>query len=310
MPSIEKVDFGGLSTIKLQAGDSVVSIIPEYGGMINAWTFGNEELCDNYKTSDELKEYWDKSYKGMQLWPYPNRIENGRYTFGGKEYQLDLNFVYEDHSIHGFMGKLPMKSISHEITDAEAMITLQAEYHGDFNGYPFSAAISVSYSLSTANELNIISKIENKGKLEMPFGHGWHFYFKAGLPVDELVLQMEGSQKLLLDAHNIPTGRLVHDDTFVNGSSLNELSLDTCYVLQKGDTILSNPHSSLQIKLEQKVEDYPYLQLFTPEDRKSIAIEPMSCEPNAFNSGRGLVILKPGEVKELTCKLSASKNMT
>ena len=309
MPSIENVDFGGLSTIKLQAGDSVFSIIPEYGGMINAWTFGNEELCDTYTTADELREHWDKSYKGMQLWPYPNRIDKGRYIFGGNEYQFDLNFVYEDHSIHGFMGKLPMKLISHEITNAEAKITLQVDYHGEFKGYPFSAAISVSYSLSNANELTITSKIENKGQVEMPFGHGWHFYFKAGLPIDELVLQMKGSQKILLDEYNIPTGKFAHDTSYVSGASLAQLALDTCYVLQEEVTILSNPKSRLQIKLMQEVEDYPYLQLFTPEDRKSIAIEPMSCEPNAFNSGRGLTILKPGEVKELTCKLSASKNM-
>jgi len=40
---------------------------------------------------------------------------------------------------------------------------------------------------------------------------------------------------------------------------------------------------------------YNFLQVYTPPHRKSIAIEPMTCAPNAFNNEQGLIILAPFE---------------
>jgi aldose 1-epimerase len=47
-------------------------------------------------------------------------------------------------------------------------------------------------------------------------------------------------------------------------------------------------------------ESYGYLMIFTGDgladvDRRSIAVEPMTCAPNAFRSGDGLIRLEPGE---------------
>ncbi len=38
-----------------------------------------------------------------------------------------------------------------------------------------------------------------------------------------------------------------------------------------------------------------FLQIYTPEKRRSIAIEPMSCLADAFNNKIGLITLKPGK---------------
>jgi aldose 1-epimerase len=46
-------------------------------------------------------------------------------------------------------------------------------------------------------------------------------------------------------------------------------------------------------------ETYPYLMLFTGDplpdvDRRSLAVEPMTCPPNAFRTGESLIRLEPG----------------
>ena len=49
-------------------------------------------------------------------------------------------------------------------------------------------------------------------------------------------------------------------------------------------------------------ENCPWLQVFTSDTlhgdrhRKAIAIEPMSCPPNAFVTGDSLIVLSPGEI--------------
>src|SRR5690606_19837389 len=70
--------------------------------------------------------------------------------------------------------------------------------------------------------------------------------------------------------------------------------------------IMRNVNSmSFGIELWQQRQDYPWLHLFIPPDRSSIAIEPVSSGINAFNSGEGLRWLEPGEQVAMLCGIRA-----
>ena len=83
---------------------------------------------------------------------------------------------------------------------------------------------------------------------------------------------------------------------------LNQLELDDAYVLDRDTVKLVTPNYSMELSMSEK----GYLQLYTPVDRNSIAIEPMSCIANAFNNGIGLKELGPGRQFnwEITIRIS------
>ena len=99
------------------------------------------------------------------------------------------------------------------------------------------------------------------------------------------------------DASLIPTGKLITNTDFPEGRLIGNTKLDNGFLLKPGASpfcVLKNPANNISIEFISAV-NYPYLQLYTPDHRKSIAIENLSSAPDAFNNGRGLLILKPGE---------------
>ncbi len=103
------------------------------------------------------------------------------------------------------------------------------------------------------------------------------------------------------DQDLLPTGNFLEDDRFVNGCQLKDITLDNAFAFSKEDPNpfcrLSNKHLALSIKPDNA---YPILQIYTPENRKSIAIENLSGAPDNFNNEIGLVMLAPNVSKTFT----------
>ncbi len=113
------------------------------------------------------------------------------------------------------------------------------------------------------------------------------------VPVDECFLEINSKQQVEFDNELIPTGKLISDDRFVQPISLQNIELDNCFKLNNNTTsncILKGKKLSLEISSNP---NYPYLQIYTPPHRQSIAIENLSAAPDAFNNKMGLIYLEP-----------------
>lgn len=307
MYSIQKSQFGPYEQYRINDAndDESICIIPAFGGLINDWQVraksGHLALLKNYKDHKELEEMIDVNFQGPKLIPYPNRIESGSYTFEGMEYQLDQSKIGEPNSIHGFLCRLPMMVKNQTCKADHASLTLYYAYKGAVPGYPFTFDIELTYQLHAIEGLSILTRIKNTGDRLMPFGDGWHPYFTSNSGIDALELEFHAVNKLETNDLGIPTGKSERYDHFDRLNLIGSTQLDDCFTLLDDQIRLRYPKENLTLSFWQEMGEgkYNYLQVYTPEDRQSIAIEPMTCPPNAFNSGEGLIEIPSGASIEL-----------
>ena len=175
-------------------------------------------------------------------------------------------------------------------------------------GYPFSLALAVEYALSDGG-LGVRTTAVNTGEQACPFGSGQHPYVSVGTPsVDSAILSAPGRTVLRVDERGLPVGRAPVEGTehdFRRPKPIDAMTLDHAFTdLERGEdgrarVELRDPKSRAGLTLWVD-ESYRYLQLFTGDplpdvNRRSLAVEPMTCPPNAFRTGDDLVRLEPGE---------------
>jgi aldose 1-epimerase len=175
-------------------------------------------------------------------------------------------------------------------------------------GYPFRLALGVEYSLSDKG-LRVTSTATNVGREACPYGSGAHPYLTVGTEtVDTIVLRAPGRTVLHFDERGLPISSSSVDGTeydFRAPRALGATKLDNAFtdLERDGDgharVELGNPERGTTLSLWLG-DSYPYLQLFTGDplpsvNRRSLAVEPMTCPPNAFRTGESLLVLEPGE---------------
>jgi aldose 1-epimerase len=204
------------------------------------------------------------SGRGQVLMPWPNRIPGGRYMFEGVAHQLALTEPERGNAIHGLVRWASWHAVEH----GDAHVVLEHVLRPQ-PGYPFMLRLRVEYRLD-AGGLTVHSSAENVGTQACPFGAGHHPYVAA------------------------PTGRV--DDLTLDGEPIGPKQLD--------ETIHRGGPWRLEVGGVTVWADgsWPYVQLFTGDlpdvGRRALAVEPMTCPPDAFNTGEGLIRLEPGDVFE------------
>ena len=135
---------------------------------------------------------------------------------------------------------------------------------------------------------------------------GWHPYFKLGESIDVASLQVNSKQEVEFNEALFPTGKIIKNKRWFTGSSLKDVTLDNCFVLDMNQPMPHCTFSDEELGLALMIypdRAYPYLQIYTPPHRKSIAIENLSSAPNAFNNKMGLVELGPEDSKAFQTRL-------
>jgi aldose 1-epimerase len=241
---------------------------------------------------------------GQLLAPWPNRIDRGRYTFSGTEYQLDLSEPDLGNAIHG----LTRWTNWAPLVQAPDRVLLAHVSHGR-QGYPFCLEIAVDYRLEAGTGLEVAITARNSGKRLAPYGTGAHPYLTAGTPViDECELTLPAAQWLPVDDRCIPFGPVKDVDgtpyDFRQPRPIGGVRLDHALTgLERDES--GRAWARLGVNGSQVAlwvdEGYRWLQVFTgdaldaTQRRCAVAIEPMTCPPNAFASGADLLTLEPGE---------------
>ena len=291
-----------------EAGQSVVeveiaaadqrAVVVGVGGGLRSYSAEGRELLDGYEAGEPIR-----SGRGQVLIPWPNRLEDGSYEFDGQLHQLPLTEPERGDAIHGLVREEPWT-----VGEREQHRVVMEHVLEPRPGYPFTLSLAIEYALSESG-LSVRTTATNVGPDACPFGSGQHPYVTLGTPtVDSLVLSAPGATVLIEDERGIPRGREPVDGTpydFRRPREIGATTLDDAFTdLVRGTdgrarVELRDPRSRAGLSLWVD-ESYRYLQLFTGDplpdvSRRSIAVEPMTCPPNAFRTGEDLVRLEPGE---------------
>lgn len=253
------------------------------------------------------------------LFPFPGRLRDGRFTFEGKTYQLPLNDSVKQNAIHGFTPRNPWRVGAVGTVPEWAMVggdfDLQHDLPAAVGLWPGEFHISVAYHLH-ADRLRVQATVENRGAEPLPFGLGYHPYFRlpgiADPDIDGHVLQANVSQFWQADADNLPTGvREAIPPTldFRQPRPIGTTGLDhvfagvTTELPPVGElrelAVLSHPQAAGRLRVLADAS-FRELVLFTPPHRRAIAIEPYTCSADAANlAARGIDsgwrVLGPGQ---------------
>jgi aldose 1-epimerase len=235
---------------------------------------------------------------GAVLVPWPNRVRDGRYRFEGVEQQLPLSEPDKRNAIHGLGRWERWTPVRHE----PARLTLALDIVAQ-KGYPFEVRVEVTYALDAEAGLSVSTSAHNTGTGPAPFGAGFHPYLAThGTPLDDVTVALPARQRLVLDDGAVPIGVQPVDGTphdLRGGRRLGQLRMDDGFTgldteNGRGHAEVRAATSGARIWFD---EAFRYLQVFTPDDLAdgvpAVAVEPMTCAPNAFNSTDGLVVLDP-----------------
>ena len=270
------------------------SVAPQRGACLLDLQFKGRNVLDGYTGAAGLKTLdWAKS---ALLAPFPNRLKDGRYSAGGEEFQFPLNDAERGNALHGFVLDKPFEVEQVTLAPEKATIALIYRYSGDILHYPFPFSLRVTYTLKSPADFELSLNMENTGNRELPAGLGWHPYFQLGVPADALELQLPPVEKISVDERMIPTGEKRAFTDFQKLTAIAGAAFDTGFLLSSPGPVSEVHFGNGPARLcYWQDRAFPYLQVFIPPARQSIALEPMSCNIDAFHNGEGLRILNPGE---------------
>ena len=273
------------------------AVVVEVGGGLRSYSAAGRAVLDGYE-ADEMST----SGRGQLLIPWPNRVRDGSYEFDGQHHQLALDDPAEQDAIHGLVRWAAWKVGEREPDRVVMEHTLHPQ-----PGYPFTLELAVEYLLSDRG-LRVRMSATNAGTEACPYGCGAHPYLTLGTDsVDSLVLHAPARTVLRSDERGIPVGAEFVEGTehdFRRPRPIAATRLDHAFteLERDGDGLarveLRDPEGGDGLTLWAD-ERFPYVMLFTGDTlpdggRRSLAVEPMTCPPNALQTGEAIVRLEPG----------------
>jgi len=266
------------------------------GALLNSWNLRQGEELHQFIMGNEentANEFESQGFRSAKMSPYVCRLYNGQYTYLDTTYTMD-RFYMGEHAIHGIMYDADFIVQATEATEHQVAVILVHHYLGSDKGYPFPFTMQVKWILEKNNKVTVQTTVMNNDIVPIPLVDGWHPYFTLGESIDNCSLQFLSKGKMEYDSDLLPTGNIIADNLFDNGLNIGHLQLDDGYELSAENNSCTLENEKFILKINPS-SLYPYLQLYTPPDRKSIAIENLSGAPNAFNNKIGLHIVKPQE---------------
>jgi aldose 1-epimerase len=279
---------------------TTITIIPQAGALLHEFTIRADHqsfnIIENYQLDRPVQQQVTHYFRSVKLSPWVCRLAAGNYAFNGENFQVQK--MYNDGTaLHGLLFDQPFNVVDEFADDACAFVLLKHHYQGYDPGYPFEYNCEVKYTLHPAGVLEIETIISNLSPENIPIADGWHPYFKLGGKVDGWQLQFVARAMVEFNDKLVPTGRLLPFHQFNDSSAIGATTMDNCFLLDmeegRAGCTLRNPDNGITVSLFPDLS-YPYLQVFIPDHRESIAIENISSAPDSFNNQMGLLVLPPG----------------
>ena len=253
------------------------------------------------------------------LFPFPGRIGQARYTFGGREYQLEPGDKF-GNAIHGFVFNRPWRIVEQRPERVTGEFQAAVDDAAVLERWPSDFRIRVSYEVR-GRELRSAIRCENTGDGPLPGGFGTHSYYRLPLTegaAPEATLVYAPVSKMWELRDMLATGRIlpVPDGMAVDGKPLAGRQFDTSFTGLQPDsdgrfhTWLREPHSGRTLR-QRFDASFTQCIVYTPPHREAICLEPYTCVPDSFRLAAeghetGLRVLEPGTAFETTIPLAVS----
>ncbi len=270
------------------------AVVTALAGGLRLYESGPRQVVTSYPRDTDAPHSM-----GLPLIPWPNRLGDGRYSFAGAEHEVKINETARGNAIHGLTWALEWTVT--ETSPAAVEVACELD---EPDAYPFRLRSQIRYELG-ASGLEATIRCTNTGATDLPLGVGQHPYLQAGAgTVDDWYLTLPAERVLEVDERMIPTGRELDvagtELDFRRERRIGETRLDHAF------TALARDQDGL-VRVTLRPPDGPrtglwadrgctVVQVYTGEAvaRRGLAVEPMSCPANAFQSGTGLQVVEPG----------------
>jgi aldose 1-epimerase len=272
------------------------AVVTEVGATLRSFSVEGRDVVRGFGVDD-----MSRAGRGQHLIPWPNRIRDGRYVFNGVTQQLGLTEPARNNASHGLVRYVPWVLVDKKVDSVTSRVRIHPQ-----PGWPGTLEAMITHQVS-ADGLTVMVEATNIGADELPFGYGAHPYLTVGeSTVDDVSLSVPAGAYLEVDDRLLPTKISPVDGTLYDlrpGPVLGSTSLDTAMT-----DLVRDPDGRWRVKVvlgEHYAELWgdeamKWTQIFTggPNRDWSIAVEPMTCGPDAFNAGPthgDLKVLAPGE---------------
>lgn len=270
--------------------------VVEVGGGLRSWTRAGVPVLAGYAVDEMCL-----AGRGQVLFPWPNRVRDGQWTWEATTYQLPLTEPKLHNASHGLLRWAVWSLV--ELT--ESAVTVAARVFPQ-PGWPWPLDIALTYALDDAG-LSVTANVINPGQTAAAFGLGFHPYVSIGdTPPGEVVLRVPAESYVTVDDRLLPTGVVSvrgADRDFRDARPLADTALDTAFGGLGADAddrwrvTLDGLHALPRVTVWAD-EAFGWAQVFTgkvaAEGEHGIAVEPTTCPPDALRSGTDLVLLQPG----------------
>ncbi|MGH8794261.1 MAG: aldose 1-epimerase family protein [Stackebrandtia sp.] len=283
------------------------AVIASVGGGLRSFSVDGVHYVDGYG-DDEIAPGW----AGHVLAPWPGRLGDGVYTFEGETHRLAWNDPDTRSAMHGLVGWMRWQAADVSDSSVTVECALPAQ-----PGYPFPLVLRTRWSLGPYG-LRAAHTVSNVGTRPCPFGLGVHPYVMAGdrAALSTWRLRVPAKTRLTVNERGLPTGE--ETAQFVEPAVVGEAQLDCTFgeLIRDADRVATLEVLSASEDRGVTVwvdESFGWLHVYTgdalPNERRrrALAVEPMTCPPDALRSGAGLVTLGPGELWSGTWGISPRK---
>jgi aldose 1-epimerase len=282
---------------EIRHGDRV-AVVGEVGATLRRYATGGVDVLDGFGTGER-----STAGRGQVLAPWPNRLDGGRYQFDGVECRAPLDEPDLDNAIHGLVRWLPWRAVS----EGEEYVRMGCVVHPQ-PAYPWRLELEVEYRLDE-DGLRVTPTATNESATACPFGIGFHPYLTVAEPaVDTATLRIPAKRRLVCDERGLPESDEAVERTtfdFIEPRPIGDTKLDTAFT-----DLAADEHGRARVELRAASgrglalwagPEFRYLMVYTgdvlePEARRrqGIAVEPMTCPPNALRTGTDVIRLEPG----------------
>ncbi|MFN8521913.1 MAG: aldose 1-epimerase [Chloroflexota bacterium] len=292
------------------AGSSVV-VVPTLGNACVAFRVttasGNWHVLDEPPDADALVRR-TTNYGIPILYPWPNRVRGGVFTFRGRRVQLPTAGA-GPHAIHGLTRLMPWNVEASGTDRTGAFIRCAVQVGGGQSPFPFATTLRVEYRLS-GQSIGMRAEATNDTTVAAPTGFGIHPWFTLPLGPngsrDACMLTLPAREIWELE-ELVTTGRRLPvppDLDLRDGRTLAALALDHVYTglaLEDGwcTATVDDTTNARRIEVASDAAFREHV-VYAPSSRNVVCLEPYTCTTDAFNLDErgvdaGTVALLPGQ---------------
>ena len=275
------------------------AVITEVGATLRTYVKGGVAVIEGF-AGEEVPT----GARGQLLYPWPNRIGDGTWTFSERTARTTVDDVTYATALHGVVRWRPFRVES--VNQNRCVLALLLHPSPE---YPFLSEVEVAFHLGSLG-LTVTTTVTNRDEVPIPFGLGFHPYLAVTTPtIEGTDLEVPARAYVATNERQLPTGEILplagSQLDFSRRKSVNGHELDVTYTeLTRDDlglatvVVADGTGGSVELSMDR---NFPYVQVFTGDTlergrrRTSIAVEPMTCPPDALRSGKDIVVLEPGQ---------------